>query len=188
MGHGAEIYGLAWHPNGEFIASSGFDATLRLWEVSSGRAGYVGSGVGDHLQFSADGQTLLMRDTVRQELVRYHFSPSKVVHHVALPHLSPDLSPQRGPWGAALSPNGKFAVIGGSLGSYVLDATDGRRLAMLRTGLMNDVKFSGDEAFWLCSAYFGPTALLPCPSFCRALGGIHPRVDLPHKNPETLPD
>lgn len=155
VGHGAEIYAVAWHPNGEYLASTSFDNTLRIWEVSSGKAGYVGDGSSDFVQFSSDGQMLLMRDTARQEIVRYQVTPSTVVRHVALPRRSPDLAAQRGPWGVGLSPNGKFAVIGGSLGTYLLDATDGRRLATLRTGLVNDVKFSGDHAFWLCLPHSG---------------------------------
>ena len=152
-GHHAEVMGVAWHPSGEWLASIGFDFTLRLWEASSGRAGLIVPCGGSDLQFSADGRQLCLNDTVRKELMRYELSLPAVVHEVVLPRDSPDESWQRGPWGVGVSRDGRFAVVGGSLGTWVLDAAHGHRLATLNTGIVNDVRFTADGlGFWLCTS------------------------------------
>ena len=152
MGHHSELQGVAWHPSGEWLATIGFDYTLRLWELSSGRTGAVIPAFGYDLQFSTDGRTLLVNDTNRHELVRYGMTVPNVVRHVALPRQAPDENIQRGPWGVALSPDGKFAVVGGSLGTWILDAADGRKLLKLSTGLVNEVSFAPEGGgFWICA-------------------------------------
>ncbi len=150
IGHQAETQGVAWHPDGAWLVSIAFDGNLRLWEASSGRCGMVVPAIGNDLHFSADGQFLILHDTARHQLVRYRFSVPSVLKQVSLPRNSPDDSWQRGPWGVGISGDGRFAVIGSGLGTWVLDTSNGRRLAWLNTGLVNDVHFTAaGDAFWL---------------------------------------
>src|SRR5712691_8489696 len=60
-GHTNEILALAYSPDGQMIASSGSDLTIRLWQPSTGREltilrGHVGSVRA--LSFSPDGRLL----------------------------------------------------------------------------------------------------------------------------------
>jgi WD40 repeat protein len=183
-GHTAEVQNVAWHPHGEWLASTAFDGTLRVWEASSGRAGLIATCLSDFgldLKFNADGSRLFFIDSFRHELVRYQVSEPTVVQHTALPRLPPDKEMQRGPWGLDVSPDGRFAVVGGSLGTWVLDASDGRLLATLDSGLVNDVKFSADgRAFWLVVAWRG---VLQCrlTEFGDGRWSILPRMVWPTK-------
>ncbi len=151
-GHHAEVQGVAWHPSGEWLATVSFDNTLRLWEASSGRAGLVATGTGDFVQFTQDGAHLFLRETRREEIVRYALTVPVVVRHVALPRPDPDAEAQRGPWGVDLSPDGRLVVVGGALGTAVLAAADGRRLAWLNTGLVDAVNFTPKGDGFLISA------------------------------------
>jgi WD40 repeat protein len=63
VGHDSYVYGLAWSPDGNYLASAGsFNATARVWETKSGQCvrvlkghkGYVA-----HVAWSPDGNRLL---------------------------------------------------------------------------------------------------------------------------------
>ena len=61
IGHAAEVRSLSFSPNGEILASTGPDGTLRLWDTNTGEqekilAGYKGSFWG--VLFSPAGEIL----------------------------------------------------------------------------------------------------------------------------------
>ena len=63
--HGENLSGVAWHPEGKWLASAGADGTVRLWDVETGAAGKVfrlhsPSGHLGRLTFSPEGRHLLV--------------------------------------------------------------------------------------------------------------------------------
>jgi WD40 repeat protein len=63
VGHDSYVYGLAWSPDGNYLASAGsFNATARVWEAKSGlcvRALKGHKGYVSHVAWSPDGARLL---------------------------------------------------------------------------------------------------------------------------------
>ncbi len=64
-GHTAAIHALAFTPDGDRIASSSSDGTIKIWEASSGREILTFPGINrllEHLRFSAVGSQLIAVD------------------------------------------------------------------------------------------------------------------------------
>ena len=148
-GHLAEVLHLAWHPSGTWLATTSQDGTLRLWNAASGREILNIHDAPRHVFFSTDGSRLLYDQTDAAELVLCAMTPPEVVRAVELPHSSPDLQRQRGPWGTALTPDGRAAVVGGD-NTWLLDATTGEVLAEYPSGYVNHVLIPQDSsAFYI---------------------------------------
>lgn len=137
-GHLAEVQHLAWHPSGSWLATTAQDGTLRLWNAASGREILSIHDVPRRVFFSSDGRQLLYSQLDAAELVLCAMTPPAVVRAVELPHSSPDLQRQRGPWGTALTPDGRAAVVGGD-NTWLLDATTGEVLRECPTKSVNEV-------------------------------------------------
>src|SRR5262245_18198169 len=63
VGHDSYVYGLAWSPDGNYLASAGsFNATARVWDMKTGmpvRVLKVHKGYVSHVAWSPDGTRLL---------------------------------------------------------------------------------------------------------------------------------
>ena len=64
VGHGSYVYGLAWSPDGNTLASTGsFDGVAKLWDVATGmtlRTLKGHKGYTHHVAWSRDGKTLVV--------------------------------------------------------------------------------------------------------------------------------
>ena len=61
-GHTKSIWGVAFSPDGKLAASGGYDATVRVWEVSSGREVGRFEGHADYVlsvAFAPDGRRVV---------------------------------------------------------------------------------------------------------------------------------
>jgi len=65
-GHTSDVWGVAFSPDGKYLASGSSDGTARLWDLATGETVHIFEGhageVGE-LQFSPDGKTLLVGST-----------------------------------------------------------------------------------------------------------------------------
>jgi WD40 repeat protein len=61
IGHTAIIHDAGWSPDGRFIATSGFDAQVKVWDAATGKAKFTlapHTGFACSVAFSADGKIL----------------------------------------------------------------------------------------------------------------------------------
>jgi len=101
-GHTSDVWGVAFSPDGKYLASGSSDGTARLWDLATGETVHIFEGhageVGE-LQFSPDGKTLLVGST-------------EAAHLWAIPsgQLVQVFSGIKGGGSVAFSPDGKTIV------------------------------------------------------------------------------
>ncbi|GLY78880.1 protein kinase [Actinoallomurus iriomotensis] len=140
-GDTGDVTEIAFSPDGRTLAGAGFDRTLRLWDITSGRTVFAIAGHRDVLAvtYSADGQTLFSGDNaVRRWDVHTGESRGVLVSYA------------RGTVTClAFSPDEKTLAVGLTSGDdsrvEVVDMTTGRSVATFgHNGNMNSVAFSPD--------------------------------------------
>jgi WD40 repeat protein/serine/threonine protein kinase len=150
LGHTIAVSGVAFSPDGSWLASTGWDRTLRLWSIATSRqlAGVVAhNGIITSLAMSPDGTVLATAGddrTVKLWDVRRPVIPLGAIGVVAWPfptlhqRLTLPIHP-RGVRSVAFSSDGTFVATGGYDGIVRLcDAKTGRERAVLR-GHLRDV-------------------------------------------------
>ena len=136
-GHATVVHDVAFHPSGDWLASTGWDGTLKLWSTATGHAAVTLPTAGVPLIFNADGSQLALAayngDVLRCE--------------VALPGGWRDFS---APPGASLllplqlSADRRLLAQGTGAGFACYDWRTGRALALRGGSRTHSAAFDGD--------------------------------------------
>ena len=138
--HAAEVRGLAWSSDGAMIASASEDATVRLWDASTGaqmKSMTVGGGAFHSLALSADGG-LVLAGGADDHVVVWHCRSGKVF--LRLPVKKPLIK------AIALSPDGLTALVGDDRVPAMYSLRTGKTLAPLtgHQSQITELAFSPD--------------------------------------------
>jgi WD40 repeat protein len=147
-GHTSYVYPVAFSPDGHWIASGGWDNTLRLWDARTGEAACAPLDNGDlvkTLAFSPDGSRLV---SARQDRLQvWEVATGRRLEEIQAP--APNIL------AVAFRPDGaRLAALDGSGGATVFNAATGAVVARLRLGARHDTKalaYSPDGR-WLAGA------------------------------------
>lgn len=120
LGHTGEVFDVAFSPDGKFAISGGFDKTLKLWEVATGRElrSFTGhTGQVNFVAFSPDGKLALSGggDIFKTELKLWEVATGRELRSFDDDSVAPSRFIHAAiPNSVAFSPDGKFALYGGS--------------------------------------------------------------------------
>jgi WD40 repeat protein/tRNA A-37 threonylcarbamoyl transferase component Bud32 len=139
-GHGAPIISLALSPRGEFIATSSFDITTKVWELVSGRALATMPGTSWNLTFSKDGHYLAPGRLLTSNCVL------EVIRPACFRRLAPPVPviDSQQVFAMDFSPDGRLVVTAAWDGVRVWDCLTGLFLAKLSTGSTRSALFDPD--------------------------------------------
>ncbi|HXG47470.1 MAG TPA: serine/threonine-protein kinase, partial [Methylomirabilota bacterium] len=119
--HDDAVVTLAFAPSGEWLVSSAWDSTVRLWKWSGRALAVTAHGYRlHHPRFSADARWLA--GGTRHPLIgRFEVSNSTGFRRLLVPP-----SERRGAWSVDVSPDGQLVVAGYAEGLWILNLASGR--------------------------------------------------------------
>jgi WD40 repeat protein len=136
--HADLIHRMAFHPSGQWLVTSSWDGTVRLWNSASGKAHATFTGAGAFLRFSPDGARLAVA-TFSGEVLRCEVALPWILREFPMP-ASP---PRQWPFAAALSEDRRLLAVGSTDGPAFYDWRTGRRLAARSGGIFPGTQFVG---------------------------------------------
>jgi WD40 repeat protein/serine/threonine protein kinase/tetratricopeptide (TPR) repeat protein len=154
-GHGEEVKGVAFHPNGKLLASAGYDSTIKLWDLDTGlqvRTVPGRQGPVRCVAFSPDGKRLASGGNERTVKI---WDTSDWREVVTLPH-------SRTVQCLAYSPDGKRLLVGDYSGTAMLwlDPETAKGVPLYgHSGIVYGVAFSPDGRTAATVATDGSTRL-----------------------------
>ncbi|MCW5559857.1 MAG: WD40 repeat domain-containing protein, partial [Verrucomicrobiae bacterium] len=179
MGHGGNVEHSAFSPGGDWLLTSGFDNSMRLWDVERSRPLAFWTSQVLAVQFSPDHRHLGYTTLAADELVRLRVERGGVCQTLA----ESDPHPSQGPFQAHFLAGGRLLACAARDGGRIFDTVTGRQLAHLAGGpaygggvspnedallLMNGAE--GSVARWPIERVsalewrFGPPATVPPPA------------------------
>jgi len=150
-GHVQHVGALTFHPNSELLASSSWDATVRLWDPASGRQLMRISEYGV-IGFSRDGRWLGVSGQTGGSAHLWESVPSEEYHTLgtSIGAGRIGLSP------CAVSPDGELLAVGMHDGSRLWHLPTRRELAFLPSGYTESILFeSNGQSLLTCSSSHG---------------------------------
>jgi WD40 repeat protein len=142
-GPDAELTGVAYTPDGHFLATAGADGGVAIWNLEGGESGINVRGVGGRVAFSPDGRTIATEDVSTAKSGRI------ALLDAATGQTKRTLSggPEVRAFGLDFSPDGQRLVSGGPDKNVILwDVAAGRAVHTLsgHTNVVEGVAFSPD--------------------------------------------
>lgn len=134
-GHESEVIAVAADPQGEYVVTSSWDRTTRLWSAQDGRPLAVLGGYGRRVMFLEGGRLLAREDMNRHEWVVHEVRRPEIVTTLRLPEPERRHHGTLGPRALSFSPDGSLLAAAGAEGSYVWEVGGGSRARHLAPGL-----------------------------------------------------
>ncbi|HEY0320939.1 MAG TPA: hypothetical protein VGC66_08315 [Pyrinomonadaceae bacterium] len=154
-GHEAAVRGVAFSPDGKYVATASFDKTARVWETATGKLVSILGGHGDvvsNVAFSPDGQFIVTPcwDKKARVWADWQTGTPRVVVTI---EDTVDL------WSSAFSPDGRYIVTAGNKFVHVwewrTEAGPQMRRELPGTRVIYDTVFSPDGQFIAISTISG---------------------------------
>lgn len=108
--HKSEVRGVAFSPDGKYVATASWDKTARVWETATGKLVSILGGHGGpvpDVAFSPDGQYIVTASNDKQARVWADWKTSN-------PQVIASLEEKAELWSATFSPDGRFILIAGT--------------------------------------------------------------------------
>ena len=152
-GHQSAVTEVDFHPNGQLIASLGWDGMIRLWDAASGEALVMLPARGTAMRFSRDGRHLIFYQGAERALAIAEVAGQRVYRLLRKPSLvqSARAEPMEGQHCAAFSPDERWLASGQTDGLRVWDAQQGSQAAHVRGSWVRSVFFHPDgTSLFMC--------------------------------------
>lgn len=105
-GHESEVIAVAADPRGEYVLTSSWDRTTRLWSAQEGRLLAVIPGYGRRLQFLENGALMAREDMDRHEWIIHEVRRPRIISTLTLPQPARRHHGTLGPRALDFSPDG----------------------------------------------------------------------------------
>lgn len=176
MGHGGNVEHSAFSLGGDWLLTSGFDNSMRLWGVDRSRPLAVWTGQVHTAQFSPDHRHLGYSTLAADELVRLRVERSAVCKTLA----ENDPHPSQGPFQAHFLAGGRLLACAARDGGRIFDTVTGRQLAHLPGG----PSYGGgvdpnEDALWLMNGGEGSLTRWPIERVSALEWRFGPRATVP---------